>query len=394
MSQQTRLRIYNKAGQQARPRIYNQAGQLVPVQDKTWYAVQASGEAAERVIEIFVYGEIGGWGITANQFMQDLRAMDDGVSPVIAAFNSIGGDLFDGLAIHNALSRLGERCTGRIDALAASAASVAVCGAHKVVIASNAILMIHNPWTYASGDAEDFRKVADVLDRTMEAIIAAYKSKSPDIDETELRRLVDAETWLTANEAVALGLADEVGDGVKVQACLGQGAVMQRYQHTPADLLAQLDEPAPEDPAPEKPPATPPAVDSAKLAVLITQGCVQAGISNLIEPLIQATGLKDETTVQVALSRAKAVNDLCVAARLPELCVEYVVAGLDEAAVRARLFDKLVSSGNGFEIDNSLPLKPDPAPKVQAKQPDSTSIWAARQAAQSGQSKSAKGARG
>jgi ATP-dependent protease ClpP protease subunit len=99
------------------------------VQDKTWYAVHASGEATERVIEVFVYGEIGGWGITANQFVQDLRAMDDGVSPVIAAFNSIGGDLFDGLAMHNALSRLGERCTGRVDALAASAASVAVCGA-------------------------------------------------------------------------------------------------------------------------------------------------------------------------------------------------------------------------------------------------------------------------
>jgi hypothetical protein len=113
-----------------RPRVYNRAGQRVPVQDKTWYALQASGEAAERVIEVFVYGEIGTWGITANQFVQDLRALDDGVSPVIAAFNSIGGDLFDGLAMHNALSRLGERCTGRIDALAASAASVAVCGDH------------------------------------------------------------------------------------------------------------------------------------------------------------------------------------------------------------------------------------------------------------------------
>jgi hypothetical protein len=57
----------------ARPRIYNRAGQRVPVQDKTWYALQASGDAAERVIEVFVYGEIGGWGITANQFVQDLR---------------------------------------------------------------------------------------------------------------------------------------------------------------------------------------------------------------------------------------------------------------------------------------------------------------------------------
>ena len=380
---------------QARPRIYNRAGQQVQVQDKTWYALEANGEAAERVIEVFVYGEIGAWGITANQFVQDLRAMDDGVSPVIAAFNSIGGDLFDGLAMHNALSRLGERCTGRIDALAASAASVAVCGAHKVVIAANAMLMIHNPWTYAAGDAEDFRKVADVLDQTMEAIIAAYKAKAPEIDETELRRLVAAETWLTANEAVALGLADEVGDGIKVKACLGQGGVLQRYQHAPAELLAQLDEPPEPDPElePDDPPQTPPIVDAAKLALMITQRCAEAGISNLVAPLLSSTSLESEEIVQAGLTRAKAVNDLCVAARLPEFSAEYVAAGLDAAAVRARLFDKLVGSGKGFEIDNSLPLDEDKPLKVQAKQIDQPSIWSARQAARTAKPQSATGAR-
>ncbi|WP_095139913.1 head maturation protease, ClpP-related [Pseudomonas sp. Irchel s3a10] len=383
---------------QARPRIYNKAGERVQVSEKSWYAMQANGEAGQRTIEVFVYGEIGNWGITANQFVQDLRAMDDGVSPVVAAFNSVGGDLFDGLAMHNALSRLGERCTGRVDALAASAASVAVCGAHRVVIASNAMLMIHNPWTYAAGDAESFRKVADVLDQTMEAIIAAYKAKAPDIDEPELRRLVAAETWLTANEAVALGLADEIGDGVKVKACLGQGAVLQRFQHAPAALLAQLDEPTdpeheptpePAPPIPDDPPA--PVTNAAQLAVLISQRCTAAGISNLIEPLLAVTKLESEAVVQVALTQAKAINDLCVAARLPEFSAEYVSAGLDTSAVRARLFDKLVGSGKGFEIDNSLPLADDPPPKVQAKQIDQPSIWSARQAAQTGKRTSLTG---
>jgi ATP-dependent protease ClpP protease subunit len=379
----------------ALPRVYNRAGKRVQVQDKTWYALQASGEASERVIEVFVYGEIGTWGITANQFVQDLRALDDGVSPVVAAFNSIGGDLFDGLAMHNALSRLGERCTGRIDALAASAASVAVCGAHRVVIAANAMLMIHNPYTYAGGGAEDFRRVADVLDQTLEAIIAAYKAKAPDIDDAELRRMVDAETWLTANEAVALGLADEVGDGMKVKACLGQGAVLQRFQHTPVELVAQLDEPPEPDPElePVEPPLVPPVVDSANLALMITQRCTAAGISNLVESLLSSTKLESEEIVLAGLARAKAVNDLCIAARLPEFSAEYVAAGLDAAAVRARLFDKIVTSGKGFEIDNSLPLDDDPAPKVQAKKIDQPSIWSARQAAQIGKSHSATGAR-
>ena len=365
-------------------RIFNKAGDPPAPQNKHWYSLKASGEAETRSIEVYVYGEIGTWGITANQFVRDLAALDDGVSPIVVAFNSVGGDLFDGLAIHNALSRLGERCTGRVDALAASAASVAVCGAHKVVIASNAMLMIHNPWTYAAGDAEDLRKVATALDQAMEAIIAAYKAKAPDIDEVELRRMVNAETWLTASEAVALGLADSVGEGVSVKACLGQGGALQRYQHAPQALLAQLEEqpePTPEPIEPEL--EKPPVADSAKLALLITQSCNTAGISNLIEALINTTKLADEATVNAAISNAKAVRDLCVAARLPEFTQEFVAAGLTAEAVRGRLFDKLVSGG-GFEIDNSLPISDDPAPKTQAKQPDTNAIYAARRAAQTG----------
>lgn len=370
------------------PRIYDKAGKQVKVADKSWYTFQASAEAEQQTIEVFVYGEIGTWGVSANQFVQDLRAMDDGTSPVVVAFNSIGGDLFDGLAIHNALSRLGERCTGRIDALAASAASVAVCGAHRVVIAANAMLMIHNPYTFTGGDAEDFRRVADVLDQTLEAIIAAYKSKAPDIDEAELRRMVNAETWLTANEAVALGLADEVGDGLKVKACLGQGSVLQRFQNAPAELLAQLDEEPEVEPAdPVNLPDPVPVLDAAGLALMVTKGCAAAGISNLVDPILASTKLESEAVVTAALTKAKALHGLCVAARLPELTGEFLAAGLDEAAVRARLFDKLVSSGGGFEINNSLPLDNDPAPTIKAKQVDSHSIWASRQAAQNGTSK-------
>lgn len=377
--------------QKTAPRIYDSAGKQLPVSAKSWYFLRASGEAEQNTIEVYVYGEIGGWGITANQFVQDLRAMDDGVSPIVVAFNSGGGDLFDGLAMHNALSRLGERCTGRVDALAASAASVAVCGAHRVVIAANAMLMIHNPWTYTSGDADDFRRVADVLDQTFEAIIAAYKAKAPDVDDAELRRLVNAETWLTATEAVELGLADEIGDGIEVKACVGQGAVLHRYRHAPQALIDLIDsaaEPIAEtDPQPQ-PPAQ---ASTAKLALMITQGCAEVGISNLIEPLINSTQLADEPVVQAALKRAKAVRDLCVAARLPELTEGFVRDGLDTVAVRARLFDTLTGSG-GFEIDNSLPVADDSPVQAQARQPNPQGIWASRRNAQS-TNKPAQGAR-
>ncbi|ULL07091.1 Clp protease ClpP [Pseudomonas putida] len=380
-------------------RIFNKAKALPHVEDGHWYSITAAteGDTDSKVIEVYVYGEIGAWGITANQFIQDLKAIDDGTSPIVVAFNTNGGDLFEGLAIHNALSRLGERCTGRVDALAASAGSVAVCGAHRVVMASNAMLMIHNPYTWVGGDAEDLRRVADVLDQAFEAMIAAYKAKAPNIDDAELRRLVNDESWLTASEAVALGLADEVGNGVKVQACLGQGAAMARYRNTPQALLDQLQaskdgvtEPVDPEPESEPAPPAPNASDSAALALMITQACSKAGISNLVEPLIASTNLADEATVQAALARAKSVRDLCVAARLPEMTAEFVQAGLDATAVRARLFDKLVGGGKGFEIDNSLPPADDQPEKVQAKAPNPSSIWAARR--QATQSRPGQGA--
>lgn len=369
-------------------RIFNKAKALLPVEDGHWYSITAAapeGDADSKVIEVYVYGEIGAWGITAYQFIQDLKAADDGVSPVVVAFNTNGGDLFEGLAIHNALRRLGERCTGRVDGLAASAGSVAVCGAHRVIMRSTDFLMVHNPYTWVGGDAEDLRRVADVLDKAVEAMVAAYKAKAPNIDDAELRRLINDESWLSASEALALGLADEVITDVKVQACLGQGSTMARYRNTPQALLDQLkaskDEPsAPVVQEPEADPAatTPTASDSTALALMITKACTQSGISNLVELLIASTKLADEATVQEALTRAKAVRDLCVAARLPEMTAEFVKAGLDATAVRARLFDKLVGGGKGFEIDNSLPPADDAPEKVQAKTPNPSSIWSAR----------------
>ncbi|MDF5999586.1 ATP-dependent Clp protease proteolytic subunit [Pseudomonas aeruginosa] len=86
---------------------------------------------ARRLIEIYIYGEIGFWGITSADFIRDLKAVDDGTSPVLVHFDTIGGDLFDGIAIHNALRALGERCTARIDGACFSAGSVAACGAHR-----------------------------------------------------------------------------------------------------------------------------------------------------------------------------------------------------------------------------------------------------------------------
>lgn len=161
---------------------------------------------------------------------------------------------------------------------------------------------------------------------------------------------------------------------------------MKRYRNTPQALVdqlkaAQTERPEGDEVSDPDGPSEPVVADSAKLALMITQACSKAGINNLIEPLIASTKLVNEATVQGALTRAKAVRDLCVSARLPELTAEYVKAGLDAAAVRARLFDKLVGSGKGFEIDNSLPPADDAPEPVKAQLPNPSNIWSARRQA-------------
>ncbi|MFJ3259852.1 head maturation protease, ClpP-related [Pseudomonas sp. NPDC086581] len=376
MTTQHRLRILNKVPG-------------APVENaQHWYNIKARAEGSTDPIEVFVYGEIGFWGITANDFIRDLAAADDKKSQIIVAFNTIGGDLFDGLAIHNALRRLGERGTARVDSLAASAGSVAACGAHRVIMATNALMMIHNPWTYAAGDAEDLRKTASALDQALEAIIAAYKSKATGIDDAELRRMINEETWLTAAEAKDLGLADQIGEGVEVKACLGPGNALRRYHHAPKALLDQLEtptDPAPEldPPAPSEPPAPdnpPPGIDSVEAsarALRIHSECDKARLPQLAAIIIKATELRSDEAVDEALTRARAVNDLCVAARMPSLTADFVAKGLNTDAVRAELFNKVVGTG-GFEINNTIPPGDDPTPPATI---NPTNIWKNRQAA-------------
>lgn len=345
--------------------------------DAHWYRIQAAGEGAERRIEIEVYGDIGFWGITAADFVRDLKARDDGTSPITVAINSPGGDLFDGFAIHNALQRLGERVTARIDGACYSAASVIASGARHVAMADNALFMIHNPWAYAAGDSEELRKVADVMDQAFDGIVASYRHRPLTIDDAELRRLIAAETWLTAAEAKELGFVDEVIGGGTVKASLGQGRLLNRYQHPPKELLAQQDAPPSEPaPAPEPEPAPVPEPDAAALAAELAAECQKAGIADLTDALIQASGLQSPAAIQAELARAKAVRELCITARLPELAGPMIRDGLDATGARAKLFDKLVGKGFG-EIDNTPPADSAPQP-AGVKAVDPGAIYARR----------------
>ena len=179
-----------------------------------WYAFKNIAEQSGEV-ELSLYDEIGAFGIGAKQFIAELKEYKD--QHIHLRINSPGGEIVEGSAIYNALSRHPGGVTVHIDALAASMASVIAMAGNPVYMADNALLMIHNPLTLAAGEAEDLRKQADLLDTMKSNLIRAYKKKTG-MEEKDIAKLMDEETWLDATEAAALGFIDAIEDGIPAAA--------------------------------------------------------------------------------------------------------------------------------------------------------------------------------
>lgn len=211
-------------------RIFN--GPVVPLRarGKTPYEIKAK----DAVGEVYLYDVIGdSWeGTTGKQFAQDLKGIGD-VSTLNVYINSPGGSVFDGVAIHNVLKRHKARKIVQIDGIAASIASVIAMAGDEINIASNGMMMIHDPWAVALGNAADFRKMADSLDKVRDAILTSYAERST-TPEDQLSAWMADETWFTAEEAVDAGLADTVS--AEVQMAAFAGVDLSPFKHVPDEL--------------------------------------------------------------------------------------------------------------------------------------------------------------
>ncbi len=172
---------------------------------KTWYRILGKKNNETR---IDIMSEIGFWGITAEQFRNDLKGIGED-EPIHVHINSDGGDILEGNEIYNALVEHKGRVRVSIGAIAASMASVIAMAGDEISIAENGFIMIHNPWTMALGDAEEMRKVADVLDKLKNNIINAYRKQTTKTVD-EISSMMDEETWMTAEEALANGFVDKI----------------------------------------------------------------------------------------------------------------------------------------------------------------------------------------
>jgi ATP-dependent protease ClpP protease subunit len=172
---------------------------------RSWYKIE--NKVADKSATMWMYDEIGGYGIRAQDFINELNGIE--ASEINVHINSPGGEVFEGLAIYQALKNHPANINVTVDSLAASIASVIAMAGDSVKMAKNAEFMIHDGHAQMSGNSTELTKMVALLDRASDNIASVYADRAGG-DVTQWRAAMQTETWFNAEEAVAAGLADAV----------------------------------------------------------------------------------------------------------------------------------------------------------------------------------------
>lgn len=194
--------------------------------------------------ELHIYGDIGeswwGEGISAKMVAESLKELKDGNSTNLHVYiNSLGGNVFDGMAIHNQIKRWDSgKVTVHVDGIAASAASLIAMSGTRIHMGTGSMMMIHEPSSFAMGKSADMREAAVKLEKITEELVDVYttRTKSPN---DKVRQLMRDETWLTSKDAIKEGFADAEESGeLKVAATGSASKWFNHYKHVPNSVLA------------------------------------------------------------------------------------------------------------------------------------------------------------
>lgn len=240
----------------------------------------------ETALDLYIYGAVEGdsynfWTdevvhseTSANAFRDALAAAGN-VGTINLYINSEGGSVFEGSAIYSQLMRSKARKVVHVDGFACSIAAEIAMAGDEVIMAPNALMMIHNAWSHAVGNSAELRKAADDLDVINSAQRGAYLKKAGGkLSEDELVRMMDAETWLNAEDCVKYGLADKIGETAadipdagaavarmtknlqgRIAICKSVAAQLRQLTAPPTAPMASepVPEPTPAQPAPATP---------------------------------------------------------------------------------------------------------------------------------------------
>lgn len=168
--------------------------------------------------DLHILGDISSWpwddsDTSCADVARRLAELPDTVTSITVHVNSFGGEVAEGIAIYNALKASRARVTTVCEGFACSIASVIFMAGDERVMRPASLLMVHNPWMAVTGNASEMRKAADDLDKMAQLSKTAYLEAAGDLlDADTLGALMDAETWIDPEDAVAYGLATSVAE--------------------------------------------------------------------------------------------------------------------------------------------------------------------------------------
>jgi len=257
---------------------------------ESWFRITNRADSTQ----VHIYAEIGGFGITAAQFCNDLGALD--AETIDVRINSPGGDVFDGIAIHNALANHAAQVHVTVDGVAASIASVIAMAGDRVTMARGSSMMIHEGHTYAGGTAADMRAQADLLDSVSDNIASFYAGRAGG-DVPTWRNRMRKETWYSAEEAVQAGLADEVAAPsrqLKAQFDLSVFNYAGRDAAPPPELVARKAPRRPEPVAPTREPLKARQRPTPAPALSPVQATPEASADPILASLLTTSSTRDD----------------------------------------------------------------------------------------------------
>lgn len=323
---------------------------------QTWYNLKA---AADKTPVLSIFDDIGAYGVSAKSFLNDLRTVT--TDEVDVEINSPGGDVFAGLAIYNGLRASGKKINVKVLGLAASAASLVAMAGDTIEMPENAFMMIHNPWGFAMGGADEMRNTADVLDKIGTGLVSTYAKRTGKTDQ-EITALLDAETWMTAQEAVDAGFATSVTAALAVKASYSEDRLPENVR-----LAFKAQAPTTDDSAP---------VFGETLAEQVHTIANAAGLWQYAPLWGADPALRNTEQVTARAELAREVQALCVLAKRPEMSDKFIKAATPLQDVRAEIFAALEADYE--HVDTAPPAKQPQNSGAQPSAVKGADIWAAR----------------
>lgn len=327
---------------------------------RQWYRIDAKKQ--DDAADVYIYDEIGQsfWNdtaVTAATFVAELNALSDSIKTIRVHINSPGGSVFEANAIANALraqqNDKGRTVEVRIDGLAASAATIISSAGKPIKMADNALMMIHEPSGIVRGTAADMRGLATTLDTIRDTIIAAYRWVSKRTSD-ELSAMMQATTWMNAQQALDHGFVTEIVGASSVTACFRPEAILA-LGTVPDDLRGFLD-PLIQQPTPPTRPMV--AAEAAEVLRL----CKAADCLDLAEAFVndhaslatvEAALATERTLRTTARQRSADVAALCGSGHLDALAGSLAASNLPLEMIGA-LVTTVKALRTSAEIDTGL----------------------------------------